>query len=59
MYNLLGPTSKNLSGNIEVLIDLINKTLVSICNYNYDVWRVSVFTKDFSPCDFISKLQKE
>ena len=59
MHTLLSHTDKYSGGNIKLLMDLFDKTIVSICTYNSEVWGSAFFTKQSSRHSFLSENQQK
>ena len=55
MYTLLGNVNKFYAGNINILIDLLDKIILSKCTYNCEVWGASFFSFKSLPSDFLSE----
>ena len=55
MYTLLGNVNKFYAGNINILIDLLDKIILPKCTYNCEVWGASFFSFKSLPSDFLSE----
>ena len=59
MYTFLGNVNKFSSGNVTILLDLLDKMILPICTYNFEVWCASFFLHKSSARDLARDLAEK